>query len=342
MTLPNNKKGKLDNAPTANDVAKIAEVSRWTVSRAFRNNSSISKATYDRVMAAAKQLGYTPNLVASSLATSKTGLVALLIDDFTNPHKLVMLQELSQALKSKGFDTLLLNTIDPEKTSEALASVRQRQVDATVLVGSQFNDDELLLAAESKAFKKLVVFARRSEHPNTISVCVDDVTAMNTIYRYIRKKGYLNPLFLAGPQTLTAHLKRKETFLDLWLNATGSLPASIDVGSYDPQLAYNAMLHYFETTSHDQFPDIIVCENDALAIGATDALRYELEMSIPEDIAIVGFDDVPLASSKAYSLTSYKQPIREMSVAVAEVLSSEVNQKQLHSFTGEIVIRQSG
>ena len=87
---------------TADDVAAAAGVSRWTVGRAFRKDASISAKSREKVLEAAEQLGYVPDLLAAALASDRSNLVALLVDDFTNPHKLVMLERLTRVLRQAG------------------------------------------------------------------------------------------------------------------------------------------------------------------------------------------------------------------------------------------------
>jgi DNA-binding LacI/PurR family transcriptional regulator len=326
---------------TADDVAKLAGVSRWTVNRAFKKQASISAVSREKVMAAAKALGYVPDLLAASLASDRSNLVCLLIDDFANPHKLVMLERLTRALRKNGCDTLLVNTRSEADASAALLGASQRRVDAAVLIGSQFNDAELATALGARRIRKLIVFARSSENPNTISICCDDCAAMTEISDYVIGKGYRRPLFLAGPQTSSAHLGRKETFLARWVEMRGTLPDFITVPAYDPQLALDAVTRRLAGCAASERPDIIVCESDALAMGAIDAIRYELGLRVPQDIAVTGFDDVPQANSPHYQITTYRQPLTAMAEGLIGVLEGDEQTERLSAFQGELIARNS-
>jgi DNA-binding LacI/PurR family transcriptional regulator len=326
---------------TADDVAALAGVSRWTVNRAFKKEASISAKTRTKVLEAAKQLGYAPDLLAASLASDKSNLVALLVDDFANPHKLVMMEHLTRILRKNGWDTLLVNTLDEDDASAALLNASQRRVDAAVLIGVNFDDLELAAAQGARRVKKLILFARSSENPNTISICCDDRSAMEEITRHVIGKGYQRPLFLAGPQTQSAHLMRKETFLSQWQEARGIVPEYISTASYDPVLAYNLVSDRLRNCVPENRPDIVVCENDALAMGAVDAIRYELGLKVPQDIAVTGFDDVPQASSPHYMLTTYRQPMSAMSEGLVQVLKGEAEPSDLCAFRGHLVVRES-
>lgn len=326
---------------TADDVATLAGVSRWTVNRAFKKDASISKKSREKVMLAAETLGYVPDLLAASLGADRTNLVALLVDDFANPHKLIMMERLTRILRKNGYDTLLVNTSDEEDASAALLNASQRRVDAAVLIGVSFNDQSLETALGAKRVKKLIVFARMSGNDNTISILCDDSAAMKTIADHVFAAGYRRPLFLAGPQTQSAHLQRKETFLNYWHETTGERPKFISVNRYDPQIAYELISDTFRGKDAEDLPDVLVCENDALAMGAIDAIRYELGLKVPEDIAVTGFDDVPQAASPHYKLTTYRQPLSDMANALVDTLEGKTRSNKLNAFTGHLIIRKS-
>ncbi len=329
------------NNVTADDVAATAGVSRWTVNRAFKKDASISPKTRAKVMSAAQELGYVPDLSASALASTRSNLVALLIDDFANPHKLVMLERLTRALRSRGWDTLLVNTLDRNDTAPALLNASQRRVDATILIGIQF-DDELLMAAQgARRFKKLIIFARTSENPDTISISVDDEAATREIAQYVIDRGYRRPFYLAGPQTISAHLLRRETFFSVWQARFGNSPDSASVPRYDAFLSAEIAFERLGARDPADLPDVIVCENDALAIGVIDAIRHRMGLRVPQDIAVIGFDDVPLAASPNYRLTTYRQPLTEMSNYLVDVLESPHITDLDRKFTGRLVIRDS-
>lgn len=341
MSIQKMGKPNQAGAVTADHVATEAGVSRWTVNRAFRQDASISAKSRKKVMEAAEKLGYVPDLLASSLRAERSNLVAVLVDDFANPHKLVMMERLTRILRKHGWDTLLVNMLGEADTSAALLSASQRRVDAAILIGIQFNEEVLATALGAQRVKKLIIFARNSENPNTISICCDDVGAMTAIADYVLSKGYRKPLFLAGPQTDSAHLKRKETFLDLWRENRGDVPASISVPVYDPLLAYERVAEYLDSRDRPDYPDIIVCENDSLAIGAIDAIRFHFGLRVPQDIAVTGFDDVPQAASRNYRLTTYRQPLSAMAEALVEVLKGNNDSAQLCEFLGEMIVRDS-
>lgn len=331
----------LNDTVTADDVAELAGVSRWTVNRAFKKDASISEKSRKKVLEAAEKLGYTPDLLAASLASDRSNLVALLVDDFLNPHKLVMMERLSRVLRLNGWDTMLVNTLDENDASAAMLHASQRRVDAVVLIGVKFDEKALAAALGAHRVDKLILFARRSDNPNTISICCDDGSAMDSITDHVIEKGYRRPVFLAGPQTESAHLLRMETFVSRWRSAFGETPECRVVGVYDPKRSYDHVKDYIAGLGKDRRPDILVCENDALAMGAIDALRFEHGLRTPDDIAVTGFDDVPMASNPNYQLTTYRQPLTAMAEGLVDVLKGETERADLVDFAGELVVRGS-
>ncbi|MFN3525829.1 MAG: LacI family DNA-binding transcriptional regulator [Paracoccus sp. (in: a-proteobacteria)] len=303
---------------TADDVAAAAGVSRWTVARAFKKDASISRGSRERVLAAAEALGYAPDLLASSLASDRSNLVAIITNDFNNPHKLVLLERLTRMLWSRGWGTLLVHMSDSQDASAALLAASQRRVDAAVVIGTRFDDTVLDTALGARRVKKLVIFARYSQNPNTLTIACDDVLAMREIADHLLARGYRRPVFLAGPDTQSAKLHRKSTFTEYWQQRTGTPVPSVHADAYDFGPAIERVTTLLSQPGPR--PDVLVCENDIIAIGAMDAIRFRLGLRVPQDIAVTGFDDIPLSASPAYQLTTYRQPITAMTEKLLEVL----------------------
>jgi DNA-binding LacI/PurR family transcriptional regulator len=324
---------------TADDVAAAAGVSRWTVARAFKKDASISRASREKVMTAAERLGYAPDLLAASLASDRSNLVALITNDFNNPHKLVLLERLTRILWSRGWGTLLVHMSDSEDASAALLAASQRRVDAAVVIGTRFDDRVLDTALGARRVKKLVVFARYSQNPNTLTIACDDVTAMQEIADHLLARGYRRPGFIAGPNTQSAKLHRKHSFAEHWRRATGNEIEVAHAAGYDFRSAIATVTRLFAGRTADRRPDVLVCENDILAMGAIDTLRHYLGLTIGTDIAVTGFDDIPLAASPSYNLTTYRQPITAMCEELLKVLEGQVTSDVL--LPGRLILRSA-
>ena len=248
-----------------------------------------------------------------------------------------VLERLTRILRRAGMGTLLVNMLNEGDASDALVSASQRGVDAAVVIGTRFDDRILDAALGARRVKQLIVFARTSRNPNTVSIACDDEIAMTEIAEHLLARGCRRPLFVAGPDSQSAILNRKESFLAHWRRVTGYAPPAIHVGEYNTTSAIAGVEEALGSGS--ETPDALVCENDIIAIGAMDAVRYRLGRTIPRDIAITGFDDIPLARSPAYQLTTYRQPITEMANALVRML--EGSDKNSVRIRGVFVPRES-
>ena len=222
-----------------------------------------------------------------------------------------------------------------------MLAASQRRVDAAVLNGTWYDDRVIRTALGARRVKKLIVFGRASESPDTVSICCDDAAALREIAAFVHARGYRSPLFVAGPDSPSAILRRKMTFLAEWLRLTETRAPFVHVEQYSIGLAHDRVLVELTRGRHDPLPDILICENDAIAIGAMDAIRCDLGLSVPRDIAVIGYDDVPFAALPTYNLTTWRQPIAEMAEALVDVLRSDHEPGGDLFFSGEFVRRAS-
>lgn len=324
---------------TAQNVADLAGVSKWTVIRAFTPGASIRENSRQKVLDAANQLNYRPNLLARSLATNLTRQVAVLVDDFDNPSKLSYLAKLTHALQSNGLVALLININEHNDHVDALINAEQRQVDAVILFGTAFRN-EMLTDKRLAGAAPMFVLARGSQIEGVPAINCDTDRAMREICEYIYAKGYRKPAFLAGPRVLSTALGRRRKFHDFWCD-NGIEPVSgMVANAYSDASGAAATRDFFSAQKGRSSIDVLMCENDALAFGAMSVLRHELGFRVPEDIALVGFDNTAFAASPAFSLTTYEQPIDDMVAATIDMIM-ERRPSETVVFPGRLVIRRS-
>ena len=156
----------------------------------------------------------------------------------------MVIEQVSRVLRDEGWGMLLVNMRGETDAPSALLAASQRRVDAAVLNGTGFDDRVIRTALGARRVKKLIVFGRVSESPNTVSICCDDVAALREIAAFARAKGYRSPLFVAGPDTPSATVRRKETFLAEWRRLTGTQPPFIHVDQYKIGLARDRVLRH--------------------------------------------------------------------------------------------------
>ncbi|MBX2823773.1 MAG: LacI family transcriptional regulator [Gammaproteobacteria bacterium] len=326
---------------TADDVAELAGVSRWTVNRAYKEQASISAKSRRKVLDAAEHLGYAPDLLAAGLASNRSGIVSLLVNDFSNPHTIQLLEHLTRVLRQHSWGTLLINNGGEQDASAALLNASQHRVDAAVLMGTSFDDVAIEAALGARRVRKLILFGRLSSNPNTLSICCDDHKAMTDIADHIISRGYRSPLFMAGPQTSSAPLLRKQAFIERWRKKKKGVVRSTVVEHYDSRMAEKQLERYLAATDRSNWPDVVVCENDTLAIGAMDAIRHRFNLQVPEDIAVTGFDNIASASNPNYELTTYSQPSEQMADALISILKGEGTLSNYSDFEGTLFVRRS-
>lgn len=325
---------------TAADVAEMAGVSKWTVIRAFKTDARISDETRERVLEAAGRLNYQPNLLARSLATNRTQQVAVLVDDFENPYKLPTLKLLTAGLQREGMLTIIVNINDDFTHQAAVANARQRRIDAIVFFGTSYDPavvSEPMFAAPDRP---VFVLARESRNEALPSVFTDPVHAVNELGRHLYDRGYRKPLFVGGPVPISTALGRRRQYRKFWKERGIDTLAEINAGVYDYKVARRVVREYFSNSGDAKACDVLLCENDILALAALDVVRHDLGLRVPEEMAVVGFDDIDLAAAKSYDLTTYRQPVEEM---VEELIEMIVGRKapRTREFRGEVVLRST-
>ncbi len=332
------------NRPTKNstsaDVARVAGVSKWTVIRAFTPGAVIAEETRARVLKAAGELNYRPNLLARSLATNRTHLVAILVDDFTNPYKLPTLDRLTAALQAEGMLGILVNINREYDHVAAIANAQQRQLDAVVLFGTSFRDSSIEGMSPGGGGPPMFVLARESTNPDIPSVTCDAVASIDQLCAHLDRRGYRRPAFLAGPRTISTALGRRRRFIEHY--RTRSVPVvELAAPRYDGAVAAETVRRYLDETPPDRRCDVLMGENDILAIGALDVIRGERGLRVPGDMAVVGYDGIDLAGTALFDLTTYRQPYEAMVDVLVDMLVGRRPAETVR-LAGELVVRGSG
>jgi DNA-binding LacI/PurR family transcriptional regulator len=325
---------------TAQQVADLAGVSKWTVIRAFSEGKSITEDSRAKVLKAAEELKYSPNLLARSLATNQTNQIAVLIDDFGNPHKLPFLEALTERLQAEHKMAMLVNLGPNYDMSAALTNADQRQVDGIILLGTAISAEAVENWREQSATLPLYVLARHTQVPGVVAVDCNAEIAISEIGSYLYGRGYRKPAFMTGPRNQSFALGRFQRFTDYWRDHGVENIAAIPAHRYSLEEGAAAIRAYLSATPVEQRADVIMCENDALALGALESARFEFKLRIPEDLAIVGFDNARLAARPSYDLTTYEQPIVPMVSTLVDMICGR-RPAQSTSLKGRLVVRGS-
>lgn len=325
---------------TAKQVADAAGVSKWTVIRAFTPEASITDESKRKVLETAAALNYTPNLLARSLATSSTGQVAVFVDDFSNPQKLPFLEALTEKLQAAGLVVMLININNHFDHVNALLHADQRQVDAIVLIGTAFRDETLADLQHDHGMPPMFVLARDSQIDGVPAVVCDADHALREIVAHLHEQGYKRPGFMSGAAALSTALKRGHYFTEFWKERGVQNIVHMSAEKYSLDAGATSVRKYLSETSPLERVDVLMCENDILAMGALDEIRGNFHLEVPGDIAIVGFDNYELSGSFGYGITTYEQPRDEMVDAILSMIKKRSDLKTV-TLRGKLVVRSS-
>lgn len=308
--------------PTLFDVAALAGVSISAVSRTFTPGASASPKMRRRVLAAAQQLDYRPNAIARTLSTRKSRIIAMVVSYLDNQFYPSVIETLAQSLQEKGYHLLLFFSDDSNtKDSDTLLlNILQYQVDGIVLASTTLSSD--LAARCQKAGIPVVLFNRTSAVANVSTVASDNHLGGRLATRLLLQGGARRIGYLAGLDDSSTSRER-ETGMLAELNAHGLVLFKRAVGKYEFKMAAHAARALF--SSADDRPDGLFVANDHMAFAAMDVLRNELGLRIPDDVQVVGFDNLPQAHWGAYQLTTVAQDAIAMTEATISVLLDQIS-----------------
>jgi DNA-binding LacI/PurR family transcriptional regulator len=301
------------------DVARLAGVSQAAVSRTFTPGASVSEEKRAKVLAAAEQLGYRPNVIARSLISKSTSMIGLVALRFTNPFYSCMIRDFTRALQELGYLTLLFNIADVHEVEDALPAALQYQVDGLIITSATLSST---LAEEcARSGTPVVLFNRYASSDNINVVRSDNVLGGRLVADTFLDTGHQRLAFIAGEEGASTNRDRELGFTDRLRERGTGLAFRESAASYTYEPGYEAARRLLQ---RDDPPDGIFCANDLLAMGALDAARWELGIQVPQDLSIIGFDDIPMAGWPGYSLTTVRQPVERMVEATIQVLMDAI------------------
>jgi LacI family transcriptional regulator len=303
---------------TLEQLAKVAGVSVSTASRALnKSKHTVNEETRNRILTLAKQLDYRPNMVARSLKTERTHTIGIIIDDIASPFGPVITRGIQDYLKEYGYFSVLINgDWNPEVEIQAVHDLISRSIDGIIFVESWLREANPTLDLANKPY----VFVHRlfgGVHHN--SVGVDEHYGAKLAIQHLAKLGHHRIAYINGPRGWYAAEQRligyRETLSEYGLPFD---PELVLEGNWEIQSAYPAARRFLELKKR---PTAIFAANDLMALGAIYAIQ-EAGLRVPEDIAVVGYDDREIASLSQPTLTTVRLPCYEMGQASAKLLLS--------------------
>ena len=305
---------------TSADVARLAKVSQSAVSRTFSPGASVSPKMRERVLAAAKELGYRPNAIARAMISGRSRLIALLVAYLDNNFYPVALEQLSRALQAHGYQVLLFMTA-PGDQDRVVQQMLEYQVEGIVMASATLSSG---LAREcAKTGVPVVLFNRYVPSSPSSSVTSDNIEGARQLAHLLADAGHERIAFIAGLEDSSTSRDREAGFCK-GLAERGQALFARGVGSYRREGAAAAARQLF---GEKEKPDAVFVANDHMAFAVMDVLRDELKLRVPEDVSVVGYDDVPEAAWGGYALTTVTQPSQEMVDATVDILLEQITRR---------------
>jgi LacI family transcriptional regulator len=305
---------------TALDVAHKAGVSRSAVSRVFTPGASVSKTTTAKVRTAARELGYRPNVLARSLITGRSRIIGLVVAYLENQFYPEAIEKLSKSLQERGYHVLVfMASNDSEATQKVIDELLDYQVDGIIAASVGMSND--LTRRCEDAGIPIVLFNRDQYDDRLSSVTSDNMAGGRKLAEFLADGGHQRIGHIAGWEGASTQIDREAGFKAGLMDAGLKLVAR-EVGNFNFEQAKSAAREMFD---RDDYPDAVFVSNDHMAFAVMDVLRFELGLSIPNDVSVVGYDDVSLAAWPSYDLTTVRQPANRMVAETLNILMTRID-----------------
>jgi len=311
----------MPNRVTMADVAREAGVSLMTVSRVVNEKGEVSPATRQRVLEIVERLSYRPSAIARGLATQRTGSLGLVMPDVANPFFSDVAHGVEHVAYAEGYNVFLCNTDeDPQRELTVLQLLEEKQVDGVVLCSSRLDDGELETALAHHP-AAVLVNCRLEGDGVVASVLIDDEVGGRMATQHLLHSGHKAVGFLAGPPASRSGQQRAKGYRAALTAAAlphnpGWTPHCFPVVQSGRETARHLLTAYPELTA-------FFCYNDLVAVGALQACA-DLGRQVPDDIAIVGFDDIPLAALVIPPLTTCRVRRYELGAQAMRLLLDQI------------------
>ena len=324
---------------TSLDVARRAGVSQSAVSRVF-SGASASPQTVTKVRAAAKYLGYRPNPLARAMITGKSRIIGLVVAYLDNQFYPLALERLSNALQDQGYHVLVFMAPNDEGAIEKVVQdLMDYQVAGIITASVGMTNDLTQRCADAGI--PVVMFNRGQDGGGISSVTSANVAGGARIADFLVAGGHKRIAHIAGWQGSSTGRDRQRGFVER-LEQHGMAPVAVVGGHFDREIASQATR---DIMAGVQAPDAIFVGNDHMAFAVMDTLRGELGLSVPDDVSVIGYDDVPLAAWGAYDLTTLRQPLNRMVEATVDTLLGKISDAerppQKIEIEGPLILRGS-
>jgi LacI family transcriptional regulator len=308
-------------APVRVTIAHVADragVSATTVSHVLSGKRVVGESTRQTVMDAIAELGYRPNHVARHLRTRQSHMLAVLVPDITNPFYAVLTRGLADAVDAAGYGTFVGSTDGQhDRERKLFQDVMDRGVDGIVFASGELASE--ITFGPGDHTTPIVCIGDHLEHPLCDAVIPDDEAGSREAAAFLAERGYARIAMIQGPPRYGTG--RTTGFRAAMQAAKRRVPTEHMVrGDWTRKGGYQAMQTLMALPER---PDAVFCANDLMAIGALD-VAHELGLSVPDDVAVVGFDDVDAATIVTPQLTTVRNPAYDLGNAAGDLALSRL------------------
>lgn len=297
---------------TLDDVAKAAGMSRAQVSRALRGDPGVRPETRERIDAIAAHLNYRPNLAARSLVSSRSSIVGLIIGDPNNPFHIQLAQAVDRRLVAAGFDGIAsLRSVDDNGARQEVERLLSLRAAGVILLGPAHHPKVIGEIADK--LPCVFIGSKRVAHPGVISIAVDDDSGVRLAMEHLYALGHRRIAHLAGGREPSS--KERANAYSHFMREAGLEPTLIH-GKHNAAFGREGVDVLFAGKTP---PTAIFASNDFIALGVLDRLKG-MGLSVPNDVSVVGFDDIPDAANTLFSLTTLRQDTETQAQAAVDSL----------------------
>jgi LacI family transcriptional regulator len=333
-----------NSRPSVQDVARLAGVAVGTVSNAMNNPEKVRAETLDRVNKAIAQLGFVRNDAARQLKAGKSQTIGLVVLDTSNPFFAELGRGAEDRAMELGLSLLVGNSGNDEQREGKYINLFEEQRMAGVLVSPSGSGTGLVSNLKSKGFRTVLV-DRMADADLCCSVGVDDVAGGRTAVQHLLDQGRKNIAFVGGPLNIKQVQDRLAGAREAIAGNAGANLRILE-SSAMTVLAGRDIGDQIVALPAEQRPDAIFAANDLLAVGVLQAFVFKAQIAVPEDVAIVGYDDIDFAQTAIVALSSVHQPAAAIGATAVDLLVDEVENGAEHkhqqvTFQPELVIRAS-
>lgn len=314
---------EIKKVPTSKDVALLAGVSQSTVSRAFSTHANLAPETRKKVMDAAQMLNYQPNALASGLVKSNSDIIAVVKGYTTNWMFSDMLSEVVYALQQADKRVIYFEAREDESVDELALKVMRYPIQGLVLMYINLTS-ELTVYCKSREIPVLQIH-RHSISSVANAVLPDNYRAASMAAELFIRNGYKEFIYLSGETNSSTNMERQMGFTKT-LQDNGVKKPIVLKGDYTYETASKVIRKH---AAEIKKPFAILCANDLMAFATIDVLKYEFNLQVGEDFAVVGFDNLNMCDWPSYELTSFKQPLEQMVKEGIDVLLKNIEDKTL-------------